>query len=76
MEYYAARDNRVWKKIERRQKMYEADAHFSSLYPKTLKNMIDGKERSKDMYKIPALLLAIINKEKTPYSRSFEYIGK
>lgn len=76
MEYYTARDNRVWKKIERWQKYYEADAHFSSLYPRKLKAMINGKERPRDMYKIPALLLAIINKEKTPYSRSYEYIGK
>jgi len=76
MEYYTARDNRVWKKIERRQKIYEADAHFSSLFPRKIKALISGKERPKDMYKIPALLLAIINKEKTPYSRSYEFIGK
>ena len=76
MEYYTARDNRVWKKIERWQKIYEADAHFSSLFPRKIKDLVNGKDRPKDMYKIPALLLAIINKEKTPYSRSYEYIGK
>jgi len=38
--------------------------------------MASGKERPKDMYKIPAMLLTIINKEKTPYARNFDMIGK
>ena len=76
MEYYTDRDNRIWKKIEKWQKIYEADKHFPSFFRNNFQKMIDNKERPRDMYKIPAMLLAIINKEKTPYARNFAAIGK
>jgi len=31
MEYYADRENRTWKKIEKRYKLYESDPHFATL---------------------------------------------
>lgn len=76
MEYYIERDNRVRKKIERRQKIYEGDPHFSSFAKFELKKMCNSSYRPKDMYKIPAMLLAFINKEKSPYSRNPEMVGK
>ena len=38
--------------------------------------MYQSDYRPKDIYKIPAMLLAIINKEKSPYSRNYEFMGK
>jgi len=37
--------------------------------------MLDGKEKPKDIYKLPAMLLTIISKEKDPYARSPQLIG-
>ena len=76
MEYYTDRDNRVWKKIEKWQKIYENDAHFSSFFRFNFQKMVEDNYRPKDMYKIPAMLLAIVNKEKSPYTRNFPSMGK
>lgn len=75
MEYYTTRDSRIWKKIEKWQKFYEQDAHYASFFVAHLNPMIEGKEIPKDIYKIPAMLLTIINKEKDPYARNPQLIG-
>ena len=76
LEYYTTRDARIWKKIERWQKYYEQEAHYASFFYDKLKDMLDGKEIPKDIYKIPAMLLTIITKEKDPYARNPNLIGK
>jgi hypothetical protein len=76
LEYYTTRDSRIWKKIEKWQKMYEQEKHYPTFFYHSLNDMLTGKEVPKDMYKIPAMLLTIINKEKSPYARHFDLIGK
>lgn len=76
LEYYTTRDARVWKKIEKRQKMYEQEKHYPSFFYHSLNDMISGKKVPRDMYKIPAMLLTVINKEKSPYARHYDLIGK
>lgn len=76
MEYYTTRDARIRKKIEKRQKFYEQEKHYPTFFYHSLNDMITGKEVPKDMYKIPAMLLAIINKEKSPYARHYDLVGK
>jgi len=39
-EYYLERDNRVWKKVEKRTKIYE-DFDYSRLYTDLIKPMLD-----------------------------------
>ena len=75
MEYYTQRDARVWKKIEKRQKYYEQEKHYPTFFYHSLNKLVTGDEVPHDMYKIPAALLTIINKEKSPYARHFDLIG-
>lgn len=76
LEYYTTRDSRIWKKIERWQKYYEQEAHYASFFHSHLKNVIKGDERPRDIYKIPAMLLTVITKEKDPYARNPQLIWK
>lgn len=76
LEYYTTRDARIWKKIEKWQKYYEQENHYASFFYAKLKGMLDGTEIPKDIYKIPAMLLTIITKEKDPYARNAHLIGK
>ncbi|MEI8091448.1 MAG: hypothetical protein WCG98_04360 [bacterium] len=40
MDYYTDRDDRVWKKIEKWQKVFEKDAHFPTFYRDILDKMV------------------------------------
>jgi len=75
-EYYMERDARVWKKIEKWQKLYEWDPHFASYYNDTFSGMLKRNVIPKDIYKIPAMLLAMINSGKWPYNRNSGLVGK
>jgi hypothetical protein len=61
-DYNADRDNRIWKKIDKRLKIYESDPHFATQYNVVFKDVISGKIEPKNSYKIAAMLLAMIKK--------------
>lgn len=75
-DYNADRDNRIWKKIDKRLKIYEWDPHFATQYTVLFKDVIDGKVQPKNNYKIAAMLLAMIKKWKWPYNRNAHMVGK
>jgi hypothetical protein len=75
LDYFAERDSRIWKKVEKRKKVYE-DADFSLIYEKHLKPMISGQVAIKPHYKAAAMLLAMINKGKWPYNRNPDFAAK
>ena len=68
MDYLQERDNRVWKKIEKRVKYYE-DFDYTKIYVTFIKPMLDGKVEIVPHYKIAALLLVNIKKAKGPYGK-------
>jgi len=57
------RDNRIRKKIEKRQKYYE-DHHFATIYNMYLKPLLREGKKPIPHYKIAALLLTMIKKGK------------
>lgn len=75
-DYNADRDNRIWKKIDKRLKIYEWDPHFATQYTKVFSDVISGKVEPKNNYKIAAMLLAMIKKWKWPYNRNAHMVGK
>ncbi len=75
-EYNADRDNRIWKKIDKRVKIYEWDPHFATQYKKVFEWMITGEVVPGNSYKLAAMLLAMISKWKWPYNRNSEMVGK
>lgn len=75
-EYNADRDNRIWKKIDKRVKIYEADPHFATQYNVVFQKMITGEVVPANSYKLAAMLLAMISKWKWPYNRNAEMVGK
>lgn len=68
MDYLQERDNRVWKKIEKRVKYYE-DFDYTKIYFTFIKPMLDGEIEVVPHYKIAALLLVNIKKAKGPYGK-------
>ncbi|MEI7919475.1 MAG: hypothetical protein WCH65_04695 [bacterium] len=61
MEYFLERDNRIWKKVEKRSKFYE-DMDYTAVYFKYIKPMLDGKVKVVPHYKMAALLLVHLKK--------------
>lgn len=74
-EYFLERDNRLWKKVEKRKKFYE-DADFSLIYGKYIEPMLKWEITIKPHYKAAAMLLAMIAKGKWPYNRNPAFAGK
>ncbi len=68
MEYFLERDNRIWKKVEKRTKFYE-DMDYTAVYFKHIKPMLDGKIKVVPHYKMAALLLVHLKKGKWPYAK-------
>ena len=76
IEYNLDRDNRVWKKIEKRLKVFESDPHFPSFFGGVLSKMIKWEKPIKDRYTAAALLLAVIKKWKWPYAKLWDMVGR
>lgn len=76
VEYNLDRDNRVWKKIEKRLKVFESDPHFPSFFANVLSKMIKWEKPIKDRYTSAALLLAVIKKWKWPYAKLGDMVGR
>lgn len=74
-EYYLERDNRIWKKVEKRLKFYE-DQHFPTIYELYLKPLLKGGAKPEPHYKMAALLLAMIKKGPGPYKSNPDLVGK
>jgi hypothetical protein len=74
-EHFLERDNRIWKKVEKRKKFYE-DGDFSLIYGKYIEPMIKGKITITPHYKAAAMLLAMIAKGKWPYNRNPQFAEK
>ncbi len=68
MEYYMERDNRIWKKVEKRAKFYE-DYDYTDLYTKYIWPMLNWQLIIKPHYKIAAMLLVHLKKGKWPYAK-------
>lgn len=69
MEYYLERDNRVWKKVEKRVKFYE-DYDYSKFYDDVIWPMLTWKIEIVPHYKIAAILLVHLKKGKWPHAKS------
>lgn len=69
MEYFLERDNRVWKKVEKRQKFYE-DYDYTKLYKQIILPMLSWQIAIVPHYKIAAILLAHLKKGKWPYAKN------
>lgn len=79
-EAYFERDTRVWKKVEKREKVYE-DYDYSKLYTEVIFPMLSWKVTIVPHYKIAAILLAHLKKGKWPYAKELPiadglWIGK
>lgn len=67
-EYYSERDNRIWKKVEKREKFYE-DYDYSRFYSEVVKPMLEWTVTITPHYKIAAILLAHLKKGKWPHAK-------
>jgi hypothetical protein len=63
MEAFLARDDRIWKKVDKRAKFYE-DFDYSKIYDLYIKPMLEGKAKIVPHYKMAALLLVHLKKGK------------
>lgn len=68
MEAFLARDDRIWKKVEKRQKFYD-DFDYTRIYNMYIKPMLDGTIKIVPHYKMAALLLVHLKKGKWPYAK-------
>lgn len=69
MDYYLARDSRIWKKVDTWVKFYE-DYDYTKLYNEVIWPMLDGKIKIHPHYKIAAILLVHLKKGKWPYAKN------
>jgi len=72
-EFYTNRENRTWKKIETRYKIFEADPNYSEFFNEHLQHILSRQwyvGNDKDRYKFAAALLIMVKKE-WPYPRVF-----
>jgi len=77
---YLERDTRIWKKVEKRTKIYE-DFDYSRLYTDVIMPMLTWKVKIVPHYKIAAILLVHLKKWKWPYAKTLPiadgmWIGK
>lgn len=69
------RQDRIWKKIERWMKIFEADWHTSSLLGDKILPILTWKEVPRDKYKIAAALLFQVKKWWSPYRNAIQLVG-
>ena len=69
MEQFLERDNRIWKKVEKRTKFYE-DFDYAKLYSKIIAPMLSWAIQIVPHYKLAAILLVHLKKGKWPYAKS------
>jgi len=75
VDYFAERDSRIRKKVEKRKKVFE-DADFWLIYNAHIGPMLKGEKKIVPHYKAAAMLLAMINKGKWPYNRNPEFAAQ
>jgi len=75
VDYFAERDSRIWKKVEKWKKIYE-DGDFGLIYNTHIGPMLRGEKKIVPHYKAAAMLLAMINKGKWPYNRNPEFAAQ
>lgn len=71
LEFYNERDNRTWKKIEIRYKMFEADPHFASMRWEQMEKLLVKPGyawKDKNRHKMAAAFLMLMKKD-GPYGR-------
>ena len=69
MEQFLERDNRIWKKVEKRTKIYE-DFDYSKFYGDVIEPMLSWKIKIVPHYKMAAILLVHLKKGKWPYAKN------
>ena len=72
-EFYTNRENRTWKKIEERYKIFESDPNYSEYFAEHLQHILNRSWyvwNDKDRYKFAAAFLIMVKKE-WPYPRVF-----
>lgn len=72
-DFYTNRENRTWKKIEERYKIFETDPQYSEFFGDHLLAILDRQWyvwNDKDRYKFAAAFLIMVKKE-WPYPRAF-----
>ena len=69
VEYFMERDNRIWKKVEKRTKIYD-DFDYSRLYADLIWPMLRWEKKIVPHYKIAAMLLIHLKKWKGPYAKN------
>ena len=80
LEFYNERDNKTWKKIEVRYKMFEADPHFASMWWAQMEKLLTTPGyiwKDKNRHKTAAAFLMLMKKD-WPYGRWWllKYMGK
>lgn len=76
LEYYAERENRTWKKIEKRYNLFEKDPHFSTQWWQKLMPILLEKGSFKNRYQFAAAFLYTIKKD-GPWNRVlYEKMGQ
>ena len=80
MEYYADRENRTWKKIEKRYKLYESDPHFATLRKEQIGKLLSVPGyiwNDRQRHKMAAAFLFLMKKD-GPYGRGLflKHYGK
>ncbi len=68
MQAFSERDNRIYKKIEKRTKYYE-DFDYNKIYKLYIEPLLNGTLTIMPHYKLAALLLVHIKKGKWPYAK-------